>query len=341
MPMIRSSQSPNAGGPTPLPGKWAPYNPSSRMLSSQQDLWHTIRRPLAIVALSIFLGLMGSFDLGHAILANNAPGKVQGVASIANPHPNIGTVPSHTPAQNQPGLTTNSTPTPVATLPAQPTPTPTPQPTPTPMSQPTPTSTSPATGVAMVVHDNFVRSSDPAPWGSVNGYAWKGDVDSTDIFSVSNRQGVVTNADGFYSAVIGPTMKNSTVLVSATMSNEEILPDGNLTSISALLRWKNNDNWYKAYIDGTTLGIRRDVGGQTKTLATMPFVAQPNHSYTIRFRITGSTLQVRVWQTDTPESQNWMLQVTDTSLSSGLGGVRLGILKDMQVYITSFTEFRG
>ena len=75
---------------------------------------------------------------------------------------------------------------------------------------------------------------------------------------------------------------------------------GSLSSFSnsnfgAVLRWTGTHNWYKAYIDGTNLIIQKKVAGANTTLATKPFAASAGTSYTIHFRVVGSTLSANVW----------------------------------------------
>ena len=40
-----------------------------------------------------------------------------------------------------------------------------------------------------------------------------------------------------------------------------------------VLRWTDNNDWYKAYIDGQNLVIQKKVAGTASILATLPFAA--------------------------------------------------------------------
>jgi hypothetical protein len=275
---------------------------------------------IAGIGLSILLALIGSIDVGHAFFRSPAMTKPTAVTG----HKPVTTTPVSTP---MPMLTPTATPILV------------PGATPTATAQPSPTSTAVTSGGAVLAQDTFARPNQNA-WGKASDgqHFWQGDTTSSAIFSINNQKGVVSNATGFFSAVIGPTITNATVIMIGQMTDVETGNNGNETSLSALLRWHDNKNWYKAYINGKEFGIRKDVNGQTTTLLTAPFVAQPGVFYTIRFTSRGLTLQARVWRTDAPD-QKQSLSVTDNSFSSGRSGMRLGILQDTAVYVTSFTEF--
>ena len=95
------------------------------------------------------------------------------------------------------------------------------------------------------------------------------------------------------------------------------------TNLGAVLRWTDTNNWYKAYINGTTLVVQKKVNGTTTIIGSASFAATGGTSYTLRFRVVGATLYARVWQTVSTEPTNWMITVTDTSLSSGFCGLRM------------------
>ena len=107
-------------------------------------------------------------------------------------------------------------------------------------------------------------------------------------------------------------------------------------NLGAVLRWTDGNNWYKAYISGTTLVVQKKVSGATTILGSVPFTATPGTSYTLRFRVVGTTLYARVWQTGTTEPTTWMIMVTDTSLSSGFCGLRMLAQGGATAIYTSF-----
>src|SRR5205085_2319972 len=128
-----------------------------------------------------------------------------------------------------------STPTP--TIGASPTPTKTATPSPTPSSTPGTT----------LAQDNFQRANQKY-WGTASGgYTWGGDASSNSVFSITGNVGQVANGNTSYSAVLGPTTTNAEVLFTGSISNF------NNTNIGAVQRWTDGNDWYKAYIDGTSL----------------------------------------------------------------------------------------
>lgn len=211
-----------------------------------------------------------------------------------------------------------ATPTPTSTPTSTPTPTPTatstPTPTPTPISTPTPTPT--PTG-STLAQDSFQRINQTY-WGTASdGHVWGGDASTSSVFSIANNAGLLTNGSMSYSAVLGPSTINAEVLFSGSISN---FSNNNFGSV---LRWTDGNNWYKAYINGSSLILQKKVNGSTTTLATVPFSATAGTAYSIRFRIVGTTLNAKAWATGSAEPSNWMTTATDSSLSSGQCGLRI------------------
>lgn len=189
---------------------------------------------------------------------------------------------------------------------------------------------------SIIAQDTFARQ-DQTFWGIASyGQAWQGDAAQNPLFSISGQTGIVAGAQqvSFCDAVLGPTMTDSMVIFSGAINNFQ-----NAT-LGAVLRWQDANNWYKAYLNGKNLDIKKSVNGQVSFLAFTPFAALPNLGYTIRFRIVGRTLQARAWQTGMNEPTSWMLTFTDTGpgLSTGLGGLRLSLQAGTRVRITSFME---
>jgi hypothetical protein len=108
------------------------------------------------------------------------------------------------------------------------------------------------------------------------------------------------------------------------------------TNLGAVLRWNDTDNWYKAYIDGASPIVQKKVNGATTILGSAPFTATAGTSYTVRFRVVGTTLYARVWQTMATEPTNWMITVTDTSFSFGYCGLRMQVAGGVTASYTSF-----
>ncbi len=274
---------------------------------------------MALIGVSIVLALIGSVDVGHAF----AGSRVAAGATVVK----ITMQKKAPPVPVQEGSRVGPTPTAISVMP-------TPMPTPVPIIQPEQPAMPVAGDPMLVVQDSFARMDQHA-WGSTGGGStWQGDATAAKIFSVRKGKGVITNANGSYNAIIGPQMTDAMILMSGSTNCV------GRTSISALLRWQNANNWYKAYVDGNVLGIRKFVNGQVVTLASIPFNTQQDVVYTLRFRVKQSTLSASVWRSDKPEPQQWMLSASDTTFSSGRGGIRVGVGDNTAIHITSFAEFR-
>jgi len=209
-----------------------------------------------------------------------------------------------------------------------PTPTPTVTPTPTPTATVTPTPT-PTPGT-ILAQDTFQRPNQ-THWGTASdGNTWGGDANTQSVFSITNNMGQVSNGSGIYNAVLGPSATNAEVLFTGSMSG---FSNANL---GAVLRWKDTNNWYKAYIDGTNLVVQNKVNGTTHILASTSFAATGGTSYSLRFRIVGTTLYAKVWPTSGSEPNNWMVTATDSTFSSGYCGLRLQIQSGITADYTSF-----
>jgi streptogramin lyase len=216
----------------------------------------------------------------------------------------------------------------VAIQSGSPTPTSTPTATATPTSTPTPTPT-PASGAPLGT-DTFQRANQSL-WGTASdGQTWGGDANSRSVFSISGKAGLVSNTGSTsYSAVLGPTA-----------SNAEVYATGSLSSFASsnfgdVLRWTDGNNWYKAFVDGSSLIVQKKVAGTTSTLASVPFAATAGVSYTIHFRVVGSTLTANVWAASGSEPSGWMVTASDSTFTSGYCGLRL-LTQSGTATVTSF-----
>jgi len=217
-------------------------------------------------------------------------------------------------------------PTPTPTSGSSPTPTNTVLPSPTPTLSPT---VSPTPGTTLA-QDTFQRPNQ-ALWGKASdGHTWGGDANTVSAFSIVNTTGQISNGNGIYNAVLGSTATDAEVLFSGSMSSYSN------NNLGAVLRWSNTNNWYKAYINGTTLVVQKKVNGASTSIGSASFAATAGTSYTLRFRVVGTTLYARVWQTGTTEPTNWMIMVTDTSFSSGFCGLRMLAQNGATASYTSF-----
>ena len=188
--------------------------------------------------------------------------------------------------------------------------------------------------VTTLARDTFQRA-DQALWGSASdGQNWEGDANTVTMFSIVGGMGQIAGGQGTFNAILGPTVAASEVLISATASSF----DAGKVNIGAAVRWNDPNNWYKALIDGTQLSIIKHINGVGKSLASVPFLAHAGIVYSIRIRAQGTTLSAKVWPTTTAQPANWMLVISDTSLASGRGGIRIVEQKDAIVRVSTFLE---
>ncbi len=235
---------------------------------------------------------------------------------------------------NTVGITPTSTliPTPAVTPTPTITPTNTPIPTPTatatPTSRPTPTPT-PAPGTILGT-DSFQRANQSL-WGSASdGHTWGGDANSLSMFSIAGNAGLISNTGiTTYSAVLGPTASNAEVYATGSISS---FSNSNFGDV---LRWTDGNNWYKAYINGSSLILQKKVNGVLSLLASVPFSASAGTSYTIHFRVAGSTLTANVWAASGSEPSGWMVMASDTTFTSGYCGMRV-LTQSGTATVTSF-----
>ncbi len=195
-----------------------------------------------------------------------------------------------------------------------------------------PTVTATPTSGQKLGTDTFQRANQ-ALWGTASdGQAWGGDANTYNNFSIANNTGVVTNSgNNIYSAVLGPSTTDAEVVVSGSLSSYAN------ANFGAVLRWTDANNWYKAYVSGSTFYIQRKIAGNATFIASAPFTANANTSYTIRFRVVGPTLSAKVWATGSTEPSAWTLTTSDSSLASGYCGIRA----QTQSGTATFTSFQA
>jgi serine/threonine protein kinase len=207
----------------------------------------------------------------------------------------------------------------------------------------TPTATSTTVVPAYLAQDTFQRA-DQQFWGiASDGQTWEQDAATSPDFSIVGQTGKIYRRAqrGFlYTAILGPTITDADVIVTSSISQFNNPQFGNSQVGGALLRWIDNDRYYKAYIDGSKLYILKRPApnpNASPVLASVDFRAQTNTLYTLRFRAIGRTLQAKVWQTGSPEPTNWMVSAHDTLLASGRAGLRPQVNQYVTLQVTSFT----
>jgi hypothetical protein len=206
-----------------------------------------------------------------------------------------------------------------------------------PIQVPTPTTMAPlptTTSTHILAQDTFERP-DQARWGAASdGQKWEGDANTqAQSFFVAGKVGVITHAQGTLNAVLGPVSSNVEVLASGSVSHF-----GDTINFGVVVRWIDSKNWYKALINGTQFVVLKRVNGVTTQLGAQSFTAQGNTLYTIHLRAIGAVLLAKVWPSADPEPPVWMLNLTDTSLPTGRGGVRVLVQNDAVVHLAAFFE---
>ncbi|HZU66151.1 MAG TPA: hypothetical protein VFA09_02635 [Ktedonobacteraceae bacterium] len=201
----------------------------------------------------------------------------------------------------------------------------------------TPIAPSPAANAPNTLARDTFQRPDQLFWGKASdGQLWTGDANGSDTFSIVRNAGQVNGQPGVYNAILGPASTNAEVLFTASVNHFNPAT----VNIGAVLRWKDGNNWYKAFINGTELVILKRIAGTTTRLGSVPFSAVDALSYTLRFRAIGATLFAKAWPANTPEPASWMLTVTDTNrlLLSGSAGLRAAVEAGTVVKVTSFLE---
>jgi len=171
----------------------------------------------------------------------------------------------------------------------------------------------------MLAQDTFHRP-DQTFWGTASdGHRWGGEANVLVGFSIAGGMGQIyriVNGHNYYTATLGPVITDADLVVSASLSRF------NPSHLGVVLRFKDDVNYYKVLVDQSQLNILKRVNNIATTLRKIPFAAQANTPYTIRFRAVGTTLQAKVWQTGSTEPADWMVRATDNTFQSGRGGLR-------------------
>jgi hypothetical protein len=188
---------------------------------------------------------------------------------------------------------------------------------------------------APLAQDTFHRS-DQQFWGTASdGQTWEQNAATSPEFSIAGQTGKIYRVGQgslLYTAILGPIITDADVVVSGSISQF------NSSHLGVLLRWTDDTHYYKAYIDGKVLYLLRRPGpGASPVLASVPFSAQANTSYTLRFRAIGATLQAKVWPTGSTEPVGWMVSAHDTLFTSGRAGLRPQVSQEVTLQVTSFT----
>jgi len=179
--------------------------------------------------------------------------------------------------------------------------------------------------------DTFQRQ-DQALWGiASDGRQWGGDANAKDFFTIKGGKGQIAGGQGALEAVIGLPTDNVDVTISGTVNQF-----GNNVNLGTVLRWRDTNNWYKAFIGGNQLSILKSVNGKPTIIVQTNVKTDPGVAQTLRFRVFGTTLFAKVWPSATTEPQKWMLVADDHTFATGQFGIRVFEQPTTVITITSF-----
>jgi hypothetical protein len=200
----------------------------------------------------------------------------------------------------------------------------------------------------VLAQDTF-RRANATHWGTASdGQAWGFDGAVSPALSIVNNSGQVVDANPntaagtrtAYLAAIGPSAGDVDIEASAVVNKFATGSDAvDLVNFGVVARWQN-DNMYKALIDGHSLYIFKYINNQVvrTPLASVSFAAQGGKEYTIRFEAIGAMLRAKVWLSGQAEPANWMVSATDYSYAQGQGGLRFAVQPGTQINVMSFKE---
>jgi len=188
-----------------------------------------------------------------------------------------------------------------------------------------------SSGPAILAEDTFNRTN-PTGWGTASdGQKWNLETNTLD-FSIVDGIGQIQQGGngGELTAILGPSFTDADLLVSGSLS------DFTNSQLGLALRWTDDRHYYKAFIDGTNLNVLKRQNQVGLLLQRIPFLAQPGVSYTIRFRVIGTTLEAKAWRTANAEPLDWRVRATDNTFHSGFGGLRSNVNHGVTLQITHF-----
>jgi serine/threonine protein kinase len=191
----------------------------------------------------------------------------------------------------------------------------------------------------LLEQDDFHRTNQQF-WGTAsNGHMWGGDANKSTDFSIVNNIGQIQrqgNGNSLYTALLGSVHSDAEVLVTA------MLDTFNNSHIGAILRYRDDNHYYKVLLDQNGIHfLKRIDPKQGPTIGnTAAFSTRSNTLYSIRFRVTGTTLLAKAWQVGTIEPNGWMItaQDNDNTYQTGQGGLRPQIDHGATLSVTMFQE---
>jgi hypothetical protein len=181
----------------------------------------------------------------------------------------------------------------------------------------------PGAASTAIASDTFHRPDQPL-WGTASdGQVWGGDANAKSVFSIVANAGHVgaTNGSSF-SAVLGGSATDEDVQVTGALSVTTY------SNFGPVARWQDTSNWYKAYLDGSSLILQRKVAGTTTVLAKTPFAEVAGASYTVELKAVGASLTASVGATS--------VTATDATFAAGRTGLRVLTQSGSSASITNF-----
>ena len=172
-------------------------------------------------------------------------------------------------------------------------------------------------GQQVTALDTFERPNQNG-WGVASGgLKWGADAnDIASVFAIKNNVGIISNTSNSYTGILGNSLNDSQLVFTGRISKF------NYSNFGAVIRYKDANNWYKAYLDGNSLVIQKRVNSTYTTLKYVSFKANANTNYTMRVEAVGNTISAKAWPASGNEPSAWNNTVTDNSLSAGYDGLR-------------------
>lgn len=203
-------------------------------------------------------------------------------------------------------------------------------------SQTPPTQTTP--GIPGLLEQDTFHRPNQLLWGvASDGNRWGGDANTSSDFSIFNQTGQIhrtANGHTLYTAQLGTAHPDTEILVTA------MLDTFTNSHIGVMLRYKDDNHYYKVILDGNSLHFLKRIDPQHgPTIGqSLAFSPLPQTLYTIRFHVIGTTLQAKAWQVTTAEPTNWMITANDNdaTFQTGTGGLRPQLDQNVTLNVTMF-----
>jgi hypothetical protein len=182
--------------------------------------------------------------------------------------------------------------------------------------------------------DTFTRSNQSGSWGTASGGGTWTTFASSPTLSISSNEGHVTGIATDFAAYLG----------SSTIADVDIVCRMNCGAYNndapgIYARVNGTGNWYRCMIGFGEIAFDKKVGGTfTGSFASATGTFTNSTYYWVRFRLQGTTLQAKYWQTGNTEPGTWNLTTTDTGVTSA-GNVGVGAFLNATGDFANFDSF--